>query len=196
MDDGLKQRLIGALVLIAIAVIFLPTLFSGEQGRRLDTRTQIPPAPETKVVIIERPEPIAGMPKAPAPEAMYQLLDEDDVDSVVGSKAVPVAEVSESKKAQVDAEPELERPGLDARNIPKAWAVQVASYNTQARANALVGQLQSDGYKAFLHPAVIGKGKVYRVLVGPKIDRANALKVKGELDERLKVSSILVKFQP
>lgn len=197
MDDGLKQRLIGALVLIAIAVIFLPSLFSGEHGRRLDTRTQIPPAPETKVVVIEQPKPVVDIPKAPAPEAMYQLLEEDEVVSVEKELAT-VQEAAEVVKPKAVPVPQLapNKVGLDERNIPKAWAIQVASYNTEARANTLVEQLKADGYKAFLHPAVIGKGKVYRVLVGPKIDRANALQVKADLDKLLKVSSILVKFQP
>lgn len=206
MDDGLKQRLIGALVLIAIAVIFLPSLFSGEHGRRLDTRTQIPPAPETKVVVIEQPKPIADMPKAPKPEAMYQLLEEDDATPVKSAKKTAEAKSDPavlSEKPKSDKQPVADAPkavpvapALDARKIPKAWAIQVASYNTEARANSLVNQLIGDGYKAFLHPAVIGKGKVYRVLVGPKIDRGDALKVKAELDKQLKVSAILVKFQP
>lgn len=203
MDDGLKQRLIGALVLIAIAVIFLPSLFSGEHGRRLDTRTQIPPAPETKVLVIAQPKPVEGIPKAPAPEAMYQLLEEDvavESSGVASTKKEPAvvkkaADTVKPKVADVSAE-ESKKPGLDERNIPRAWAIQVASYNTEARANKLLEQLKADDYKAFLHPVVIGKGKVYRVLVGPKIDRTNALQVKVELDKLLKVSSILVKFQP
>jgi DedD protein len=57
-------------------------------------------------------------------------------------------------------------------------------------------RLKGDGYKAFVHSVVIDKGRVYRVLVGPKIDHLKAQQIKDELDAVLKVSSILVKFQP
>jgi DedD protein len=42
MDDGLKQRLVGATVLVALAVIIVPLVFDGA-GRRT---FQIPPKPE------------------------------------------------------------------------------------------------------------------------------------------------------
>ena len=34
LDKGLKQRIVGALVLVALAVIFLPMLFSREDELR------------------------------------------------------------------------------------------------------------------------------------------------------------------
>jgi DedD protein len=46
LDDRLKQRLVGALVLVVLAIIFLPVLFDREPIEPLDTQTQIPPAPK------------------------------------------------------------------------------------------------------------------------------------------------------
>ena len=190
MDDGLKQRLIGALVLIAIAIIFLPSLFTGEQRLRLDSRTRIPSVPEIKPLIIEAPARVLNMPQVPAPEDMYRLLEEE--------KSIPVAKntVQDNAKNKVKSEAAAVSPALDVRAIPKSWAVQVASFNTRPPAETLSTRLKGDGYKAFVHSVVIDKGRVYRVLVGPKIDHLKAQQIKDELDAVLKVSSILVKFQP
>ena len=49
MDSALKQRLLGAAVLIALAIIFVPMFFSGTPPKTDGTTTQslnIPPAPE------------------------------------------------------------------------------------------------------------------------------------------------------
>tara|TARA_B100000809_G_scaffold245270_1_gene272051 strand:+ start:58 stop:636 length:579 start_codon:yes stop_codon:yes gene_type:complete len=192
MDDGLKQRLIGALVLVAIAIIFLPSLFSGEQGRRLNTRTQIPSVPEVKPLIIKAPMRVPNMPKAPEPEDMYRLLEEDKPVDMARNKD----QVNSKTKVKNNTVPVPVPPALDARAIPKAWAIQVASFNTRSPAEILSTRLKKDGYKAFVHSVVIAKGRVYRVLVGPKIDRLKAQLTKDELDAELKVNSILVKFQP
>ena len=192
MDDGLKQRLIGALVLVAIAIIFLPSLFTGEQGRRLDTRTQIPLVPEVKPLVIKAPQRVLNIPKAPAPEEMYQLLEEDKP-LVITKDNVQ----SDSKiKIKVKGDTASASPALDARAIPKAWVIQVASFKTRSSAETLSTRLKNDGFKAFVQSVVIGEGRVYRVMVGPKIDRSKAQMVKGVLDSELKVNSILIKFQP
>ena len=44
MDDKLKQRLIGALVLIIAAVVFLPMLLSG-QDETVRVEVEVPEAP-------------------------------------------------------------------------------------------------------------------------------------------------------
>ena len=44
MDDKLKQRLIGALVLIVAAVVFLPMLLSG-QDETVRVEVEVPEAP-------------------------------------------------------------------------------------------------------------------------------------------------------
>ena len=194
MDDGLKQRLIGALVLVAIAIIFLPSLFTGEHGRRLDTRTQIPLAPQIKPLIIKAPERVQNMPQVPEPEDMYRLLDEEKPLVTVSNK--DQSNLKANVKGKVKGNAASVTPALDERAIPKAWVIQVASFKTRLSAETLTIQLKNDGFKAFVHSVVIGKGRVYRVLVGPKIDRSKAQLIKDVLDAELKVNSILVKFQP
>ena len=74
MDSALKQRLLGAAVLIALAIIFVPMFFSGTPPKTDGTTTQslnIPPAPErnfeTRNLSVDPPKP--GATPAPAPTA-------------------------------------------------------------------------------------------------------------------------------
>lgn len=45
LDEKFKHRLIGAIVLMALAVIFVPMIFSGSETERRSYTTDIPPAP-------------------------------------------------------------------------------------------------------------------------------------------------------
>lgn len=55
MDDGLRQRIVGAFVLVAIAVVFIPVVFDRERIEPLDRTTQIPVAPDFEPVTIQKP---------------------------------------------------------------------------------------------------------------------------------------------
>lgn len=63
MDDGLKQRLVGAIVLVALAVIFIPMIFDDAKLEPEDIRVTIPPRPAMPPVKITQPEPPAVRPQ-------------------------------------------------------------------------------------------------------------------------------------
>ncbi|MDH1104454.1 SPOR domain-containing protein, partial [Pseudomonas mosselii] len=64
LDKGMKQRMVGALVLVALAVIFLPMLFTREDELR-QVRVEAPEAPampslpQVQVEPVQVPEPQA-----------------------------------------------------------------------------------------------------------------------------------------
>ena len=101
MDNGLKQRTIGALVLIALAVIFLPSLFDDTRKQTLDTRTQIPSMPDIQPLEIKAPKSVAQIESAPDAKDFYKLETvEEETKSVTAKQAQPV---------------------LDDKGLPLAW---------------------------------------------------------------------------
>ena len=68
MDEGLKQRIIGAVVLIIAAVVFLPMLLSG-QDETVQVEVDVPEAPVLAPQVIE---PVAPAP-LPAPAEVPEL---------------------------------------------------------------------------------------------------------------------------
>ncbi len=190
MKDALKQRLVGAVVLAAIGVIFLPGFFKEQQGHQVDTRTQIPAEPTLPQVTFESPYQDPDIPPAPEPETMFlppepaqhQAPPEEPVASAMSSSASVAKEV-----------PELP---LGADGIPEAWVVQVASLSNKEAAAKLRDELQAEGHKAYVRSVATANGSVTRVFIGPKLDKAEALKVKAEVDKRLKVNAMVLRFQP
>lgn len=171
-DDGLKQRLIGAVVLLAIAVIFLPVLFDRKRLEPIDTTSQIPPEPQIKPVIIEEPVAPKEVDLAPEPSEMY---------------------VPEEKHV---AEPTPEPPGLNKEGLVKSWVLQVASFRDDAHARALKQKLIDAGYTAFTRESQYKNGPVVRVYVGPKLDKNELLKQQDKVNQQFNVQSLLLEFRP
>lgn len=172
MDDGLKQRLIGAIVLLAVAVIFIPALFDRQTITPVDTVTQIPPMP----ALVVEPIVVAVAPEvrspAPEPEQMF-IPDEAKHESLVP-----------------------ESPSLNSNGVPRGWLLQVISYRVLAKAESFRDALIADGHTAYVRKVQNTKGTHYRVYVGPKLDKTVILQAKAAIDAQYKLSSILLDITP
>jgi len=204
VKDALKQRLVGAVILAAIAVIFLPSFFKEQQVYTIDTDTQIPDQPAVASTEFNAPEQVADIQPAPAPETMFQppvveqVPPEPDLHGQHANEAVhatPEAKTPEPATTDTGDEsvPQL---SLNADGVPSAWVVQVASLTNKAAANKLRDELQADGHKAYVRSIATANGTVTRVFIGPKLDKAEAQAVKAQIDERLKVKSLVRRFEP
>jgi DedD protein len=171
LDDGLKQRVVGALVLLALAVIFLPVLFDRDPMTPVDRESQIPAAPQ--VIRVEIGAPIVPEDIAPAaePELMY------------------VPEVADAGEAP-------EAPGLAADGTPKAWVLQVASFRQREFADALSRKLNDKDYPAYVREVPHPDGVVVRVFVGPKLDKQALLAVKAAVEREFGLQSLVLPFKP
>ena len=85
---------------------------------------------------------------------------------------------------------------LTEDGLPKAWVVQVASFVDEGKANELRGALVSRDYKAFSKKVKIDGRDHFRVYIGPKIDKRNALKVKDAVDTEFNTESIVLNYVP
>ncbi len=172
MDDGLKQRLIGAFVLLALGVIFIPVLFDRDRIEPVDKKTQIPAAPHVEPVVIEEFTPPEVEHPAVAPEQMY--IPEED------------SEVAETPEA----------PSIDSEGVPNSWVLQVASFRFEKHADDFRDKLVAEGYAAYTRTVTVDSGKMRRVYVGPKLDKGVLLTRKKEIEEKYRVTPILLKFDP
>jgi DedD protein len=190
VKEAYKHRLIGAAILGAAAVLFLPSFFKDQQQYRVDTDSQIPQRPQITAVDFSEPVQPQDIQPAPAPETMF-----------VPEEAPPVAPVPiSSSRAEVKPSTEntdsLADMPLNADGLPNAWVIQVASLSSKEAATKLRDQLQSQGYKAYVRSIKVGTGEAHRIFIGPKLDKAEAQQLKKELDKKLKVNSLVLPFKP
>jgi len=192
LDKGLKQRMVGALVLLALAVIFLPMLLSREDESQ---RVQVdapempaaPQAPEVELQPVAVPEPQL-LPDEPIGADAEQSMESGE--PVVAEQ--PAASVTPVTPA-AEPEPVVVAPSkLDANSLPISWSVQLASLSSSDGAQKLQKTLRSQGYNAYIR-SVDGMNRVF---VGPLIERAEADRLRDQLNRQHKLNGFVVRFQP
>lgn len=186
MDENqLKQRIVGAIVLVALAVIFIPMLLSGDRdGDMSIVETNIPAKPEhvDRVKTLDIEPPAAPPPAEPVrrrPVDEHTPPQQAAPSGATQDTAPPTPTRSET---QVDA------PGGDN----KAWAVQVGSFSKQSNALGLRDKLRDQGYSTFVEKVSTDNGPVYRVRVGPEVRRSKAEELQQELQAKLKLEGLVV----
>lgn len=184
MDSALKQRLLGAAVLIALAVIFLPMIFSGSAPKQESAtlNLEIPPAPDreldTRVLPVDpgRPpavqapvaEPVVAV-EVPTPAPAPAPAPVEPVPAPAQSTAAPAPAPAPSSRPEPAPAPA--GPGEAANG---RFLVHLGVYTTTKNAEDLVAALKRDGFSAFSEPHEFQGRSARRVRVGPYADRAAA----------------------
>lgn len=189
MDDGLKQRLVGAVVLVAVGVIFIPTLLNDDGRREVDVTTQVPPEPVVmpRPLNISDPVPVDNVPAPKSPEENYNQIV--DTQAEANTPAAPERAATAAGESQPPSE-------LDDEGIPRAWSIQVSSFALEKNAVEFEQKLKDAGYTAYTRNSTVDGKAVFRIFVGPKINRETALKTKDDIDKAFKTNAMLVEFKP
>ncbi|MEQ8515933.1 MAG: SPOR domain-containing protein [Chromatocurvus sp.] len=192
MDTPLKQRLIGALILVALGVVFWPIIFVPPERESPPRAQGIPPAPRVDSSALPSPGS-EGLRASPEPAIAAQ---DDDIDVVMPDappNSAPAAE-PQPGPATRDAAPEV--PSLDADGIPIAWSLQVATMSSRDNARQLRDELNDTEMKAYIRPLQRGNDTLYRVYVGPKFERRQLESIKQQVDSRYGVESLIARYVP
>jgi len=201
MDERLKQRLVGAVVLVAAAVIFVPMILES------------PPAPDER----EPATADAGAPPSAADTGGFSsrivpLAETGEPDGGAGTDtggaaatavpdAEPVPEPAPGPEATVRAPPPEPAPPAEAADAApaervgvSAWAVQVGSFARAENAATLLERIEARGYDAFVETAPGEEGTVTRVLVGPALEREAADAARRDLEEAFGLRGLVVRY--
>ncbi|PIB52424.1 SPOR domain-containing protein [Pseudomonas sp. 2995-1] len=210
LDSAYKQRMVGALVLVALAVIFLPMLFSRQDEQRqvvveAPAAPEAPSLPQVQVEPVVVPEPQALPEEEPVPTDEEMAAPSTPVQpSVPVVKPAPAPVVSAKPAAPVPApkpvapqpaapgKPDVGQSRIDPNGLPISWSIQVASLGNREGADALQKKLRSQGYNAYIRSAD-GKNRVF---IGPLIERAEADRLRDLLDRQQNLKGFVTRFQP
>ncbi|MGO1344717.1 SPOR domain-containing protein [Chromohalobacter japonicus] len=217
MKYGIRERVSGAIILVALAVIFLPML--------LDEPTPRSERPEPVLTIeqpisvdqrdVDSPEPPANLEEdadndrvvEPATEAQLGQSDADAASQPASSQPAgsddgeasgkerstnddpiaAIAEQSASSEAQGDTG---ESPTTS--EVQDGWAVQVGSFGQPDNAKRLVEKLSSQGFDAYQRPRDNDLTTVY---VGPFGTSDEGERVRTELKEDANIQGLLIRVR-
>ena len=171
MRYGLKERLLGALVLLALAVIVLPWILEEERvAPPVAEKLALPPAPQPLLVEVDLPEP---------PELPPVLSDPEQARVQEQNQEPETPSVTSAMRLSLDA-------GVEA------WAIQVASFGEQANARRLVERLLASGFHAYWRNI----NQMAVVFTGPYIDQQQAREDQDQLLQQKGMKTLLTRYVP
>ncbi len=176
MDDLVKQRLVGAVVLALIAVVLVPWMLGSPKDPRMTIQpsfsgTPVPDTPANGDEITLVNSEAAQTPPT-APEATPRRLLSD-----------PVARAMPSPKPAASAAPTAKA---------ESWLLQLASYSNRAAADDFRSRLSKDGYVSYREQVSVSGKTYYRVRLKVNGSKAQAETVKKTIENKYRLQAKLL----
>lgn len=159
----MQQRLLGAILLVALGVIFIPVFLDGSgfksrQGRSIEmpAEPEFPPLSEIRL----KPVVPTRIKEEPAPSTVKK--------------------------------PESRKPKTELKQPVKAFALQVSTVTIKNNAYSLRDKLRKSGYSAYVETRTRNGKTSYRVRIGPELDKSRLEQMKKTLSKEQGLDGFIV----
>ena len=117
MNQSTKRRIVGTVVLLALALIFLPIVFDGQGSYQTQLSSRVPAEPIIPIL----PEPIQVRPVIIAESLLEEAEEEFSVSETDEDQDEVQAAISEPAFTQ-------DIPRLTSVGLPVGWSVRLGSF--------------------------------------------------------------------
>ncbi|MBI5461149.1 MAG: SPOR domain-containing protein [Gammaproteobacteria bacterium] len=128
---------------------------------------------------VTAPQPVVPVPAAPAPTPAAAPAPAPTPAPV--AKAAPVAKPAPA-------------PAQVKTGALSGWVVQLVASASKPKALALQEKLRALGYTAFVEETKTAQGVLFRVRVGPELERANAENVRDRLEQQVQIKGMVTRY--
>ncbi len=200
MNDILKQRLVGALILVALGIVFWPIIFVQPEDKTASHQPSIK-TPRSFITPIEVSSD-GDLRALPDLAAFGDSPDRGELTETDGrAEATPstVRSGAASQSGSNTAAAPVNKPEqlvMDSDGIPLAWTLQVVTVSSADKAEALRKQLLDMSQKAYIVIVRSNGKKLYRVCIGPKFERVELETLQASINAQFKVNSIVARYIP
>ena len=193
MDQQLKERLIGIIVLVLFAVIFIPMFFSGTHDPILKNKENISISKESEFISKLKPMTdtatdtdlnTENIKLAPVVEESLAPVVEESLAPVVEESLAPVVEEIPFNKEI------LKTDSVGQMN----WVVQVGSFSSKDNAEKLNQKVKKAGFRSFVNPITQNNKIMHQVCLGPEYDETDANNLLKEIKNKMKLDGIVKKY--
>ncbi len=191
MDQQLKERLIGVIVLVLFAVIFIPMFFTGTNDSILKNKESVSISKESE--FISKLKPMTDT-------ATDSNTENIELAPVVEESLAPVVEESlapvvEESLAPVVEEIPFNQEMLKTDTVGQMnWVVQVGSFSSKDNAEKLNQKVKKAGFRSFVNPITQNNRIMHQVCLGPEYDETDAKNLLKEIKNKMKLDGIVKKY--
>jgi len=194
-----KNRLVGIIILVALVVIFLPSLIDGEKTSYQQEFVSTPIKPELKQHTKTIPNDIAIKQEKIVIENSQSITNEKLDSNTTEWKVEEVATtvVSNEKPTQDLIANTVPQSNNEKVNFTDpAWTIQLGAFENKANINALLKKLNKAGFRAHTIPEVVMDGQLTRVFVGPDVSKRKLESKLPRLKGLTGLNGKLIPFSP
>lgn len=179
MKTETKQRIIGGLVLAAIATIFIPFLFHQKDPVESQlTLTADIPQPPAATNVVPKAAP-SNQQIAAAQAAIVEPMNNTDVSSSVAPQ-------------QAQTQSNADTDTLAA----KAWVLRVGAFSVQTNSDAFVKKLRDAGYDVYQKTTKNANNQTLLVVfVGPELSKDKLLQMQKALKDKFNIAGLIQPYQ-
>lgn len=180
METRVKERLVGAVILVALIVALVPEILSGPRRATGGATVTEQPLRTYTIDLEERGFPAESTESEPTetsetPGEVSGTAPSNAAAPTPGAAAeTPTVAQPSAPRALGPAPPARSEPSASEPALDSGWAVQLGSFSNAENAERLVSELRAKGYKAFVSRFESSGQKRLRVRVGPEQERARA----------------------
>ena len=208
MSTPFQNRLVGTIIVAAVAIIFLPDVLDGDKKTYQDNFETIPTPPE-----VDFPPANKVFPQEKLASLPQQTISEepalDDKSAIDPEKTLNDSRVTVSKLPKESTFPASKTETI-AKNtaakvvkkapskaiLKQAWVIQLGSFRHQNNVDDLVNKLKKEGYTAFTKPIRTKSGKLTKVFIGPELIKSSLEKKLPALKKLTNVQGKVARFTP
>jgi DedD protein len=191
VESPVKERLTGALILIAALIVVVPEMLSGPDSSTPASGADAEAGPPVRTYQLQLDTPSAGRsedqsalspvqsgpaPAAEPPVATVSVAEQPATDQPAAEK--PAAE----KPAQASVDPLASGKPVAADSAAGGnWWAQLGSFSSRDNAERLARELRAAGYQISVSPSRTNGKELFRVRAGPVGSREAAVALQGRL---------------
>lgn len=196
-DGNLKQRLIGTIVLIILAVVFLPMIFNNRGEKLPETIVTVPSEPTrpeisttpsqpevTTATVTNQAATNTVVTTIPQPEHNTQPVTSTQQTTAVEQNTNTTTPATNTNTQQTS--PQTNNP------ITPSWTIQIAAVSNPTNAEEFTNKLRKANYNAYTRK----EGNIYRIFVGPFINKTEAFRTQKLIEKQFKEKGIVREFKP
>jgi DedD protein len=198
MDQNLKNRLVGIIVIFALAVVFLPMILDGSGVRKDKLEVVIPPQPlvsanpEFDTRVIELNSSVDDL-----PDLEPRFVDENSPENTIERTKNPE---SASKTVAEPATPAKQTKPVSKAKVAStggdSWVLQVGSFKDRGKALAQRDKLRKSNIAAvFIEQFNTDNKASYRVRLGPFVNRDQTRVAQNKIKAKHDIDGIIMKYE-
>jgi DedD protein len=195
------------LIIVIAGVVFIPDLLDGQKSTIKEDVKKIPPRPASSESPIIQEFPMAEVKQAmeQTPQPSYEIAEEDKAAANDNTQVSVVKQESSFTERKTLGVPTSAKPSAPNKVETEkkadgferaAWVLRLGTFRNKPNVDALLSKLEAAGVTTFVKPVEAKAGTLYRVFVGPELEKSKLEKAQKTLKALTGLDGKITEFTP